>query len=174
MPQSHHGYNNCSTEDGTDQQCTSGPDVWDGGVNRRSYNSKKTPLVRPSSTNESRPFAQEDPFRWLPQRRPPHGTKLRWKDRIRKDLKKFSISEGSWFAAAQGRRRWRGLWKKGLETCTKIRIEVDQAKRQKTVNSSCTDHPAGAGFTCDICQTSLRQDIARHRCVTTHPKRRTS
>ena len=57
-------YNNCSTEDGTDQQCTSGPDVWDGGVNRRSYNSKKTPLVRPSCTYESRSFAQEEPF-WM-------------------------------------------------------------------------------------------------------------
>ena len=31
-------------------------------------------------------------FGWLPQRRPPHGTKLRWRDRARKGLKKFGES----------------------------------------------------------------------------------
>ena len=28
-------------------------------------------------------------FGWLPQRKPAHGTKLRWRDGVRKDLKKF-------------------------------------------------------------------------------------
>ena len=33
-------------------------------------------------------------FGWLTHRRPMHGCKLRWRDRIRKDLKRFKINEG--------------------------------------------------------------------------------
>ena len=32
-------------------------------------------------------------FGWLPQHRPAYGTKLRWRDRVRKDLNKFKIDE---------------------------------------------------------------------------------
>ncbi len=30
-------------------------------------------------------------FGWLPQKRPAHGTKMRWRDKIRSDLKSFNI-----------------------------------------------------------------------------------
>ena len=40
-------------------------------------------------------------FGWLPQCRPQHGTKLRWRDR--KDMKKFGIDESGWFAKALDR-----------------------------------------------------------------------
>ena len=33
-------------------------------------------------------------FGWLTHRRPMHVCKLRWRDRIRKDLKRFKINEG--------------------------------------------------------------------------------
>ena len=47
-------------------------------------------------------------FGWLPQCRPEHGTKLRWKDRVRQDLKKFKVVEDSWFPTSQDRwLRWR-------------------------------------------------------------------
>ncbi len=113
-------------------------------------------------------------FGWLPQRRPPHGTKLRWKDRVRKDMKKFNISEGGWFTAAQVRGYWRGLCTEGLDACTKNRLEMDQAKRRSAAAIYETDGPSRTGFICDTCQRSFRrrQDIARHRCVTTRPKRR--
>ena len=42
-------------------------------------------------------------FGWLPQRRPAHGTKIRWRDRIRKDMMKFKIEERCWFSLAQER-----------------------------------------------------------------------
>ncbi len=32
-------------------------------------------------------------FGWLPQRRSAHGTKMRWRDRVRIDLKRFLIEE---------------------------------------------------------------------------------
>ena len=42
-------------------------------------------------------------FGWLPQKRPAHGTKQRWRDRVRKDLKQFRIEESSWYHEAQDR-----------------------------------------------------------------------
>ena len=113
-------------------------------------------------------------FGWLPQCRPQHGTKLRWKDRVRKDMKKFNIDEGSWFAAAQDRGWWRGVCRRGFEACTKKRVEMDRAK--------CLSRAAPPGMAsqtapstlnnCATCQRSFkrRQDIARHKCVTTRPK----
>ena len=32
-------------------------------------------------------------FGWLPQTRPAHGAELRWRDKVRQDLKRFSIPE---------------------------------------------------------------------------------
>ena len=40
-------------------------------------------------------------FGWLPQPRPPHGPKLHWRDRIRKDLKLFHSGDGGWYVVAQ-------------------------------------------------------------------------
>ena len=40
-------------------------------------------------------------FGWLPEKRPAHGTKMRWRDRVRKDLKRFGIVEKRWYATAQ-------------------------------------------------------------------------
>jgi len=42
-------------------------------------------------------------FGWLPQRQPPHGVKLRWRDKVRQDLKKFHIEEAGWYVLAQDR-----------------------------------------------------------------------
>ena len=36
-------------------------------------------------------------FGWLSHPRPMHGCKLRWRDRVRKDLKRFKIDEGRWY-----------------------------------------------------------------------------
>ena len=46
-------------------------------------------------------------FGWLPQRRPAHGTKQRWRDKVWKDLEQFGIDENSWFHKAQDRLYWR-------------------------------------------------------------------
>jgi len=49
------------------------------------------------------------PFGWLPQRCPFHGVKLRWRDRVRKDLKHFGIIESDWYVEAQDRYKWSQL-----------------------------------------------------------------
>ena len=46
-------------------------------------------------------------FAWLPQTRPAHGPRLRWKDRVSADLRKVNVS--SWYDAAQDRMDWRTI-----------------------------------------------------------------
>ena len=40
-------------------------------------------------------------FGWLPNRRPGHGPKLRWQDKVRSDMKRFHIDEKNWFKIAR-------------------------------------------------------------------------
>ena len=70
-------------------------------------------------------------FGWLPQRRPAHGTKMRWRDRARKDLKKFGIEEGSWYRVAQERGSWRERSRAGLEDATEKRMQEDEMRKRK-------------------------------------------
>ena len=65
-------------------------------------------------------------FGWLPQRWPAHGTKIRWRDRVRKDMMKLKIKERSWFSLAQERSSWRGKCRAGLEEATRKRVEEDE------------------------------------------------
>ena len=41
-------------------------------------------------------------FGWLSHPRPAHGVKLRWRDKVRRDLKTFHINENTWYALACG------------------------------------------------------------------------
>lgn len=114
-------------------------------------------------------------FGWLPQRRPAHGTKMRWRDRVRKDMKKFCIEEGNWFRLAQDRSGWRGCCRTGLEAVTRRRVEDDEMRR-----SAHAEERSGGSvrvtttqpFQCSTCKRSFRrqQDIRRHQCLTTRPR----
>ena len=68
-------------------------------------------------------------FGWLPQCHPAHGTKMRWRDHVRKDMKRFYIEERNWFRLAQDGGGWRGCCKTGLEAVTRRRVEEDETKR---------------------------------------------
>ena len=109
-------------------------------------------------------------FGWLPQRRPPHGTKMRWRDRVRKDLKKFSIEESTWFKECQERAVWQQKCRDRLKEATKKRLAEDEKRRDAAVRGYAADNTRP--LTCGTCQRSFRrsQDIARHRCVTTRPR----
>ena len=94
-------------------------------------------------------------FGWLPQKRPAHGTKQRWRDRVRKDLKQFRIEESSWYHEAQDRDQWRAVCKEGLTTCTE--------ERQKERMNSCgpltvasASIPAAPLLVYPICSRSFR------------------
>ena len=43
-------------------------------------------------------------FGWLPQTRPAHGPRLRWKDHVTEDLKKLGVSD--WYLLSQDRVQW--------------------------------------------------------------------
>ena len=73
-------------------------------------------------------------FGWLSKRRPAHGTKIRWRDQVKRDLKKFGIEERGWFRLAQDRARWRGCCKTGLERVTRRRLDEDDMRK----SSSCS------------------------------------
>ena len=117
-------------------------------------------------------------FGWLPQQRPAHGTKMRWRDRARKDLKKFGIEEGSWYKVAQDRGSWRERCHVGLEDATEKRMEDNKMRKRRKAAGLSSEVSSQLGevtallFKCDTCQRtfSRRQDIARHRCVTTRSK----
>ncbi len=57
-------------------------------------------------------------FGWLPQRRPAHGTRMRWRDCVRKDLNRFNIDDRKWYQLAQDRSGWRRSCRTGLEDVT--------------------------------------------------------
>ncbi len=57
-------------------------------------------------------------FGWLPQCRLAHGTTMRWRDRVRLDMKRFSIEEKRLYMTAQDRGSWRGQCRAGLEDAT--------------------------------------------------------
>ena len=117
-------------------------------------------------------------FGWLPQRRPAHGTKMRWRDRVRRDLRKFCIDENTWFKESQERAVWRRKCRDGLRETTKERLAEDEVRRsvRRNAAAAATGQQSAADtirpLTCDTCQRSFRrrQDIARHRCVTTRPR----
>ena len=115
-------------------------------------------------------------FGWLPQRRPAHGTKTRWRDRVRKDLKRFGIAESirSWYRVAQERGCWRGKCHAGLEDVTGKRVQENEQRRRRReeTGSRQLEDTTAKPFECEICHRHFRrrQDIARHRCVTTRPK----
>ena len=82
-------------------------------------------------------------FGWLPQRRPSHGIKLHWHDRVRIDLKHFNISKDDWYVVAQDRDKWSQLCMP-----TPSLSELVQPR-----------------LFCDNCNQFFRrpQDMARHR-----------
>ena len=54
-------------------------------------------------------------FGWLPRARPAHGVKLRWRDKVRQDLKNFSINDCLWYQQAQDQVLWKQLVNGGVE-----------------------------------------------------------
>ena len=92
-------------------------------------------------------------FEWLPQPRHPHGTKMRWWDRVRKDLKKFDIDERTWYIEAQDRDKWRQKWHRGLEKITKSRLQEDEQRSATRRAARSGDQPVDGNvsqqpFTC--------------------------
>ena len=85
-------------------------------------------------------------FGWLSHLRPAHGVKLRWRDKVRRDLKTFHINENTWYALAHDRQSWLLQYTRG----------ASQVPLQLQHNL----------LVCSVCTRSFRrpQDMARHNC----------
>ena len=85
-------------------------------------------------------------FGWLPQVRPFHGPKRRWRDIVKSDLQSLGISDGCWCDKARNRKQWQAL-------CLQC-VDDQQTDQARTV-------------LCIICKCCFRRqsDRARHKCI---------
>ena len=81
-------------------------------------------------------------FGWLPRPRPPHGTKMRWWDRVRKDLRKFGIDERTWYTEAQERVKWKKKWHRGPGESTTRRLQEDEQRNATRRTTRSGEQPA--------------------------------
>ena len=94
-------------------------------------------------------------FDWLPQTRPAHGPRRRWRDVIRRDLRFLDLSGEHWYEAAQSRRSWRVTCSDGLE--------VAQQQQQQHQRAPSPERQVG----CTQCRRVFRReaDKRRHKCL---------
>lgn len=81
-------------------------------------------------------------FGWLPETRPAHGPRMRWKDRVTSDLRALAVDD--WYSVAQDRLRW------------------------KTISRTLPKPPAVASPTvCAVCNRQFKSTsgLARHKCT---------
>ena len=102
-------------------------------------------------------------FGHLSKARPFHGVKMRWKDRVRKDMSSLCIPS-SWYRLAQDRRKWYNLCHEGMERRIASRLEQEQAKRQAKRYHQL--QPSELSFTCEHCHRNFRRsgDLKQHKC----------
>ena len=48
-------------------------------------------------------------FGWLPQTQSAHGAKLRWRDKVRQDLKRLGIPGSDWYCLCEDKIAWRDV-----------------------------------------------------------------
>ena len=97
---------------------------------------------------------------------------MRWRDCVRKDLKKFGIDESRWYRSAQDRSGWRSECRIGLRAVTEARVAEDERKRRTREEGNCGRLVINKLYQCLLSGRSFqrKQDIDRHRCVTTRLK----
>ena len=92
----------------------------------------------------------------LPQKRPAHGTKMRWRDRMRKDLRQFKIEESKWYHTAQDQR---AKCKEGLDLSTKARSQLETTSGSTASSTTATSNESNTSskdFSCQTCHRSFR------------------
>ena len=165
MPMRHVRHNNSKTEDGTNNQCTSKEEIGMVEPLEDLITARRLCWLGHVARMENNRLPKQLLFGWLPQRRPAHGTKLRWKDKVRKDLKRLNIEESRWYQIAQDRNQWRSK-------C--VHAQESHTMRDSSPAPSEALLQQRNDYVCENCQRSFRrsQDMARHKCETTRPRRR--
>ena len=131
-------------------------------------------------------------FGWLPQTRPQGGTRMRWRDVVRCDLRAIAMSDANWYDAALSRTSWRETYSAGLHAdeqqarpapqehvlCFKckrsFRREGDKARHKCTAECQKPICEQRGAVQCTICLRWFRSKggLAVHRCdITPHSSR---
>ena len=101
-------------------------------------------------------------FGRLQRSRPFHGVRMRWKDRVKKDMVALTVLS-HWYVAAQDRKLWHDRYCAGMERAVERRIVREWEKRRA---SSLLGGSSALPFTCHQCNRSFRRtgDLRRHKC----------
>ena len=91
-------------------------------------------------------------FGWMPQSRPRGGSRLRWRNLIKKDLKEIKVSEDQWYeVATTSRSRWRATYTEGLEESQTI---ITYPRNEEQPQNQ---------FPCEECNRCFRRESDRKR-----------
>ena len=105
----------------------------------------------------------------LDKARPFHGVKLRWKDRVEKDMSCLSIL-GDWYKLPQDKKCWYDLCHEQMNQKINRRIEEEGKKCMAGTAS----HPTSIfEFNCDQCQRTFRRSgyLKRYKCDSKRSRR---
>ena len=101
-------------------------------------------------------------FGWLPQRRPAHGPRLRWKDRVTADLKQLGVTD--WYQVSHDRAAWRTICHSVVEPQPSASISCEHCKRTFKSKAGLCRHKCIAEQQLPVCeQPGSRQCSICHR-----------
>ena len=92
-------------------------------------------------------------FGQLQRSRPFHGVRMRWKDRVKKDMVALAVLS-HWYVAAHDRKLWYDRYCAGMEKAVERRIVRE---REKWRASSLLGGSSALPFTCHQCNRSFRR-----------------
>ena len=101
--------------------------------------------------------------------RPFHGVKMRWKDRVKRDLTLLKIPK-RWYSLAQDRKSWYEMCQKKMKEKIERRLEQERRKRQAAIRHTIPHSQAASSateiFDCQCCKRMFRRpgDLKRHKC----------
>ena len=106
-------------------------------------------------------------FGRLSKARPFHGVKLRWKDRVKRDLTSMSMHD-HWYQLTQNRKKWYDRYHERVEQQMARRLDQERAKRQARQHRSQITDLSIKNFVCVTCHRRFRRsgDLKRHKCTT--------
>ena len=107
--------------------------------------------------------------------RPFHGVKMRWKDRVKKDMLSLNIWSG-WYNEAQDRKKWYESYHAGVADKLQKRLENEEEKRsfrRQTVLQSHVPDATASSLTCQQCHRKFSRsgDMRRHKCDSIRSRR---
>ena len=108
---------------------------------------------------------------WLPSTRPAYGVRLRWKDRIVKNLKMVGLTS-TWFQLTQDRQKWKNVCASKINSIVTSRVELantqsSQKVRDRADPSRCQDQQP---LLCTTCKQLFKSQTGKKDMIATEDK----